>query len=248
MTAITHHSRQAHAVLNPPGLPAKQASLALSVSFDIYCRVMEPGKLIVLDVAAQTAEDKQEADLCALVARIADHDPTALEALYDNSAARLYGLARRITGDVGAAEEVVSDAYWQAWQQAGRYDAARGRVLAWLLTICRSRALDWRRRQDRAETHPEPERLRPDLYEEHNNPLDLLQTMQRDSQIHSALARLDDNARRLLALAFFQGLSHQEIAQQTGMPLGTVKTVLRKAMLVLKDDLILASVSPEDCP
>lgn len=222
--------------------------LALSGSFGIYWQAMESGKPSVLNVVTDTAAAEQEARLCALVARIAAHDPSALEALYDSSAARLYGLARRITGDVGAAEEVVSDAYWQAWQQAGRYDATRGRVLAWLLTICRSRALDWRRRRDQAETHPDPPQLRPDLYEGDNNPLDLLQALQRDSRVHAALARLDDTPRRLLALAFFQGLTHQEIAAQVDMPLGTVKTLLRKAMLVLKEDLILASVSPEDCP
>lgn len=201
----------------------------------------------MLGVTEATAHDRQESDLRALVARVADRDPAALEALYDSSAARLYGLARRITGETGAAEEVVADAYWQAWQQAGRYDVARGRVLAWLLTICRSRALDWRRRQDQAETHPEPERLRPDLYEGDNDPLDLLHAMQRASRVHNALARLDETPRRLLTLAFFQGLTHQEIAAHTGLPLGTVKTILRKTMLALKDDLILASVSPEDC-
>lgn len=201
----------------------------------------------MLGVTEATAHDRQESDLRALVARVADHDPAALEALYDSSAARLYGLARRITGETGAAEEVVADAYWQAWQQAGRYDVARGRVLAWLLTICRSRALDWRRRQDQAETHPEPERLRPDLYEGDNDPLDLLHAMQRASRVHNALTRLDETPRRLLTLAFFQGLTHQEIAAHTGLPLGTVKTILRKTMLALKDDLILASVSPEDC-
>lgn len=201
----------------------------------------------MLGVTEATAHDRQESDLRALVARVADHDPAALEALYDSSAARLYGLARRITGETGAAEEVVADAYWQVWQQAGRYDVARGRVLAWLLTICRSRALDWRRRQDQAETHPEPERLRPDLYEGDNDPLDLLHAMQRASRVHNALTRLDETPRRLLTLAFFQGLTHQEIAAHTGLPLGTVKTILRKTMLALKDDLILASVSPEDC-
>lgn len=206
---------------------------------------MSPGKPVVPSVAEEASP---EGGLCALVTRIANRDSAALEALYDLSAARLYGLARRITGEAGAAEEVVADTYWQIWQQADRYDATRGQVLAWLLTICRSRALDWRRRQDRAETHAEPERLRPDLYEGENNPVDLLHAMQRASRVHTALARLEETPRRLLTLAFFQGLTHQEISTQTGMPLGSVKTVLRKTMLVLREDLILAAVSPEDYP
>lgn len=250
MTAITQTGTDLDALLrlNRDNLAIPQPPLAGALRYDLYCPPMGPDKTVAYAVAEGAAEARQEAELCALVARIAAQDQAALETLYDYSSARLYGLARRITGEAGAAEEVVADAYWQIWQQAERYEATRGRVLAWMLTICRSRALDWRRRQDRSETHPEPERLRPDLYEDHNNPLDLMQAMQRDSRIHSALARLDEGARRLLALAFFQGLTHQEIAAQTGMPLGTVKTILRKAMLVLKDDLILASVSPEDCP
>lgn len=250
MTEITHTGTDLDVILrlNRGNLAGSQAPLAGLLGFDLYCGPMEPDKTVAHGVADGTAEDRQEADLRALVARIAAQDQAALEALYDHSSARLYGLARRITGDNAAAEEVVADAYWQIWQQAGRYEATRGRVLAWMLTICRSRALDWRRRQDQAEVHPEPEILRPDLYEDHNNPLDLMQAMQRDSRIHGALARLDEGARRLLALAFFQGLTHQEIAAHTGMPLGTVKTILRKAMQVLKDDLILASVTPEDCP
>lgn len=250
MTAITQTDTDLDAFLrlNRDNAALPQPPLAGPLRSVLYCPPMESDKTVAYAVADGTAEAKQDAELCALVARIAAQDEAALETLYDFSSARLYGLARRITGDAGAAEEVVADAYWQIWQQAARYDAARGRVLAWMLTICRSRALDWRRRQDQAEVHPEPEILRPDLYEDHNNPLDLMQAMQRDSRIHSALARLDEGARRLLALAFFQGLTHQEIAARTGMPLGTVKTILRKTMLVLKDDLILASVTPEDCP
>lgn len=228
-------------------LVTDHSPLAGLLGSDIYCPSMEPVKPAAYEISDETAEDRQEVELRALVMRIAAQDQAALETLYDHSGARLYGLARRITADNGAAEEVVADTYWQIWQQAARYDAARGRVLAWMLTICRSRALDWRRRQDRAEIHPEPEMLRPDLYEDHNNPLDLMQAMQRDSRVHSALARLDAGARHLLGLAFFQGLSHQEIAAVTGMPLGSVKTILRKSMQVLKRDLSLASVTPEDC-
>lgn len=194
----------------------------------------------------ETATDMQETYLCKLVARIANQDQAALGLLYDSSVQCVYGLARRITGEDSAAEEVVSDTYLQVWQQAGRYNAARGRVLAWLLMICRSRALDWRRRQDQALTHPEPEILRPDLYVGGNEPLDLLQAMQRASRVYTAIARLKETPRRLLTLAFFKGLTHQEIAACTGMPLGTIKTLLRKTMSILKQDLIQASVSTKD--
>lgn len=189
---------------------------------------MDTGPTPVATPLPETGDGQQEA-LRALLARLAGGETAALDALYDATAARLYAVAYRITRDAPAAEEVVSDVYLQLWQNAARYDAARGPVIAWLLVICRSCALDSLRRRDAAELHPEPEQLRPDLDRTDNDPLDDFAALERASRVHAALAVLDDQARQLLALAFFQGLSHQDIADRTGLPLGTVKTVLRSA-------------------
>ena len=194
-----------------------------------------------------TVEDTaaRETMLCALIARIAAGDEAALARFYDATAARVYALARCIVRETAAAEEIVSDVYLQAWQQAKRYDAARGRALAWLLVMCRSRALDHLRRQEPAQPHAAPENLRPDLYRDDNDPLELLLTLERGSRMHAALATLNEKARYLLALSFFRGLSHQEIADHTGLPLGTVKATIRRTMKQLKETLEGVSASLE---
>src|SRR5262252_2674734 len=100
------------------------------------------------------------------LAAIARRDESALAAFYDATISRVYGLALRITRQPESAAEVVSDVYFQVWREADRYDTGRGNVIAWLMTICRSRALDLLRRADEAETHPEPESLLPETAEQ----------------------------------------------------------------------------------
>ena len=187
--------------------------------------------------ALDTALATQDAHCCVLLAAIAEQDEGALAALYDATLSRVYGLALRITRKPEAAEEVVADVYLQVWRKATTYDAARGRALTWLLTICHSRALDQLRRKDEAEAHPEPETLRTDLANGDNDPLDLLQAFENQSAIYAALETLNPIQRQLIALAFFKGLSHQEAAEQSGLPLGTVKTHIRRALEQLRHAL-----------
>lgn len=192
------------------------------------------------DAASSTPpslDTAQDAHCCVWLAAIAQQDESALAALYDATLGRVYGLALRITRKPEAAEEVVADVYLQVWRKAATYDAARGRALTWLLTICHSRALDQLRRKDEAEAHPEPEALRPDLHEGDNDPLDLLQAIENQSVIYAALESLNPIQRQLIALAFFKGLSHQEAADQSGLPLGTVKTHIRRALEQLRQAL-----------
>lgn len=197
---------------------------------------MDTGPTIARTSSVKTTEPQQEL-LCSLLARVAAGETAALAALYDATAARVHAVALRITRDAGSAEEVVSDVYLQVWKTAARYDVARGPVIAWLLVICRSRALDHLRRRDDAELHPEPEQLRPDLDRSDSEPFDDFVALERSSRVHAAITLLDDKSKHLLALAFFQGLSHQEIADHTRLPLGSVKTVLRTAMLKLRATL-----------
>lgn len=192
-------------------------------------------------------EPSQQQVLDALIQRVGQHDDTAFARFYDLTVKRVYTLACKILRDPKAAEDVVADVYFQAWRRsAGHYDMARGHALAWLMTICRSRALDSLRRRDLAELHPVPEQLRPDLYRHDDNPLDLLLALERDSGVRAALTVLSEQERGMVSLAFFQGLSHQEIATQTGAPLGSVKTVLRRAMLILRDRLEPAVAGPPE--
>ena len=176
------------------------------------------------------------------IARVVDSDQTALGLLYENLVGEVYGLALRITRRVQLAEEVVQDTFWQVWRQAPRFDPERGSAKAWVMTIARSRALDALRRIELNECKLEPETLALLEASDDDIPPDLLVAMQQKHQLHTALASLDSMPRQLVSLAFFRGLSHDEIAGHTGLPLGTVKSHIRRALLTLQQ-LLTADVS-----
>lgn len=176
------------------------------------------------------------------VEAIAAGDTRALEALYRDTVGRVYGLALRIVRVHEAAEEVAEDVFVQVWRTAGRWDAARGAPLAWILTIARSRALDYLRRDEPAIAHPEPEMLaEPATGDFAGDPLDLLTATEARGEIARALGRLSALQRQLVALAFFKGLSHQEIAVHAGLPLGTVKTYIRRSLAILREAMAPAA-------
>lgn len=190
--------------------------------------------------------DADEPRLRAWIVAIGRGDEPALGALYDATLGRVYGYALRITRNVQLAEEVTEDAYWQVWRQALRFDPARGNAMAWLLTIVRSRALDALRRADPAEPCAEPEGLLAVDAVPGGDPHDLLAATRRDRALHAALAALEPLPRQLVALAFFRGLTHEEIAAQTTLPLGTVKSHIRRALAALKDALVGGHASLDD--
>ncbi|ATG89787.1 sigma-70 family RNA polymerase sigma factor [Methylomonas koyamae] len=171
-----------------------------------------------------------EAQLQSWIAAIVDQDQSALERLYDCLVEQVYGLALRITGRAQIAEEVAQDTFWQVWRQAPRFDPARGSVRAWVMTMARSRALDALRQLDSKQTELEEETLAALAAPAAQRPADLLGAVQQGHLLHAALAQLEPLPRQLLALAFFRGLSHDEIAESCGLPLGTVKSHIRRAL------------------
>lgn len=183
-----------------------------------------------------------EIQMQAWVTAIAEHDEQALAELYEETLTRVYGLALRITRSPQAAEEVSEDVYWQVWREAPRFDVQRGNVIAWLLTITRSRALDYLRKQDSAELCEESELLLMHESSYDGDPQDLLSATQTNHQLNQALQQLEPVQRQLVAMAFFRGLTHEEITTFTGMALGTVKSHIRRALKqlhdALKEDLI----------
>lgn len=187
--------------------------------------------------AVASADPAQEQRLAALVVRMDGGDQKALAALYDATSGRIYSMARGITRNNQCAEEVTEDVYWQAWRQALRFDPSRGNVMAWLLMLARSRALDHLRRADPAIPHPEPETLIADTPATHANPAEILSTTQAELCLNSAMQSLDAQPRQLIALAFYRGLTHEEIATQTQLPLGTVKSHIRRALTALRTHL-----------
>jgi RNA polymerase sigma-70 factor (ECF subfamily) len=188
---------------------------------------------------AEPEPDPQPEDqrLAYLLGRMARHDERSLADFYDATASRVYGLALRITRRAEAAEDVAAETYLQVWRDASRYESERGAVLAWLLTICRTRAIDWVRRRDKAQTVPDPDALRGEESGTAENPQDLLLHAERNSALHAALTELSALQRQLLSLAFFRGLTHEEIAAHASLPLGSVKTHIRKALTHLRTRL-----------
>lgn len=183
------------------------------------------------------AVDGGEEPLSALIARTANADARALAALYDGTAAHVHGVAMRILQDDGAAEEVTIDVYRQVWREAGRYDPERGRPLAWLLMLARSRAIDRRRSAalERARTESLADGM--PLPCGAPTPEESCALDERRRVVQGALARLAAEQRQVIELAYFGGLSQSEIATHLGEPLGTVKTRIRIGMVRLRDAL-----------
>ncbi|MEA3411179.1 MAG: sigma-70 family RNA polymerase sigma factor [Pseudomonadota bacterium] len=184
--------------------------------------------------ARPAAKGERESELLGeQMRRMANGDETALGELYDLTVNRVYALALRVTQRPEIAEEVVSDVYVQAWRSASRYDGTRGTVRGWLTMLCRSRAIDALRREgpDRAEEGRNVEDI-PGGAEFLQQ--DLIMALERSTAVHRAVAGLDETQRQLISLAFYRGLTHTELASYTGMPLGTVKTTLRRAYAALR--------------
>lgn len=180
------------------------------------------------------AKAATEIELQAWIRRVIRQDEAAFGKLYEACVSRVYGLALRITRNAAQAEEVAEDTFWQVWREAPRFDAARGTAMSWLLTIARSRALDSLRARDPAESVEDAEQLLDAQHANHTSPMDLMSATQSDHALHDALAQLDAQPRQLIALAFFKGLTHEEIAAHTGLPLGTVKSHIRRGINTLK--------------
>lgn len=170
----------------------------------------------------------------ASLERVARGDEDALGELYDHHGPLIYSLALRILGDAGEAQDVVQEVFAQVWRQAARYDEGRGNVAAWLVTVTRSRAIDrLRRRRSR------PEAPRDDLgwttLVDPADPVDdQLFTAARAAALRSAMDALPLLQRIAIELAFYDGLTHVEIAERLELPLGTVKTRIRQGLLKLR--------------
>lgn len=184
---------------------------------------------------AYAANPANEPALCAWIALVVSRDEAALGNLYEAMIGRVYGLALRITRHAQTAEEVAEDTFWQIWRQAPRFDPARGNATAWMLTMTRSRAIDALRRTDQAAGDAESGDSAADLAD---GPEERLASSEAGKQLDAALAGLEPLPRQLVALAFFRGLSHEEIATHTGLPLGTVKSHIRRALVRLRDTLL----------
>ena len=173
--------------------------------------------------------------LNASLVAVADRNRAEFESLYAATVERVLNLATRIVGDADAADDVASDVYLQVWRKAGDFDPDRGSAIAWIMTICRSRALDMLRRKSVAAGYQAEYEQQPATNDEECGPQDLLAATDRKSSVHAALKQLDVSERQLLALVYFRGYTHRELAAMTGQPLGTVKTRIRRTLIKVRD-------------
>ena len=195
-------------------------------------QVAEPTPLVLPDGAS---EGQSEAEL---MRQVAAGEIGGLETLYDRYHTMAYALALRITTETGLAEDVVQDSFLGVWRNAGRYAEDKGSVRGWLLAIVRHRAIDAMRRQragvvlgeEADEVLPAALTL-PDIWPEVAGRLDA-------QQVRRALTGLPPAQREVIELAYFDGLTQREIADQTRAPLGTVKSRMRLGMVALKEHLV----------
>ena len=163
-------------------------------------------------------------------------DQTAIGQLYDRFSGQMYGLAMRITGDATLAQDVVQEAFVGIWRHAARFDASRASARTWILSIAHNRSIDALRRRRPAQELPDPELpppaalTTPDIWGEVAGRMDA-------DQVRAAVMTLSPVQREAIALAYFSGLTQQEIADRTGAPLGTVKSRVRLGLLALREAL-----------
>jgi len=183
------------------------------------------------------SEPSQASDEASLGERLRQQDVSAFEELYDRHSRLIYALVLRIVQHSASAEEVAQDVFLQLWRNASQYDGARGAFLPWLVTMARNRALDHlrlkgerqRRREEQAEELP-PVVCAPDFDAG-------LDQERRAAKVRGLLAALEPRQRRAIELAYFEGLSHSEIAAALEEPLGTVKSWIRNGLGKLRQGL-----------
>jgi RNA polymerase sigma-70 factor (ECF subfamily) len=176
-----------------------------------------------------------------LLVRVAAQDQSALRELYNATAPRLMAVATRLLRDHAAAEDVLQDVFVTLWRRADRAPAAHTHPMAWLTAMVRNRAIDLMRRArpevplqwedaDGVEHHH-------DMADENSTPTALLDAAQSDARLGDCIGQLEDEPRQAVLLAYYEGLTHADLAQRLGRPLGTVKAWVRRSLTRLKDCL-----------
>lgn len=190
-------------------------------------------------VPVSPAGDDRSREQAGLLAALARGDKTALARLYDQLAKPLYSLAFRVTNDAGDAQDIVQDVFLQLWHKASVYQPGRGSVFGWAATLTRNRAIDRVRMSKRrtellAGAAPE---LQPAGAGMDTDAGDSLWLREKAGAVRSALTQLAPDQQKAIELAFFSGLTQQEIAARLDEPLGTVKARIRRGLLKLRETL-----------
>jgi RNA polymerase sigma-70 factor (ECF subfamily) len=197
----------------------------------------------VPDEPLATPQDERRAEDVALILRIREKDERAIEALYSRYSGPLYSLAYQVTGADRYAQEVVQEVFVAVWKDAGRYDPSRGALSSWLFALARHKAIDLVRKEANVRKHTADVDLE---FREADDDVDQEAWLRvRRDTVRAAITQLPEAQRTALELAFFGGLTHVEVAEKLGIPLGTAKTRIRTGLLKLRD-ILGPSVSETD--
>ena len=189
------------------------------------------------------AQAQRRAEDAALLTRIVARDEAAVEELYARYAGPLYSLAYQVTGAERFAQDVVQETFVAVWRDAVRFDPERGAVGPWLFSLARHKAIDLVRREQNVRKRTADVDLE---FEQADDDVDQEAWLRiRRERVRAAIEELTPLQREALELAFFGGLTHVEVAERLGIPLGTAKTRIRSALLRLRDVL---GDSPSDAP
>jgi RNA polymerase sigma-70 factor (ECF subfamily) len=179
-----------------------------------------------------SADAKETLSDARLILSVRLGDRQAMGELYDRYSSLIYSVALRVLSDSGAAEDILQEVFMQLWRRPAAFDAARGSLPAWLAVIARNRAIDAiRKRKPEANIEDVIVSVEPDLAGE-------AERKRAAEQIRRTLDQMPDLQRSALEMAFFEGLTHLEIAAKTGTPLGTIKTRIRTALTNLRTALV----------
>ena len=181
---------------------------------------------------AAMAENPDE-QLMALIDRVAERDESALKTLYDLTSGKLYGLSMRVVRNNEWAEDALQDTFLQIWRNAPDYRASLSPPMAWLGLIVRSRSLDLLRRRKAAREHLTDEideTMADTMAGDSPNPMDTSLASEQAWALHQCLGKLENKQREVVSLAYLRDLSHGELAEQLKLPLGTVKTWIRRGL------------------
>jgi RNA polymerase sigma-70 factor (ECF subfamily) len=175
-----------------------------------------------------------------LLGRVAQGDQKAFAALYDEISPRVFGLVRRLLVDHSQSEEVTQEVFLEIWQNATRYEPAKGGALTWVLTMAHRRAVD-RIRASQASRNRDLKIGVRDFVADYDNVADTVEVTIESERVKEAMSQLTELQRQAVTLAYYGGYSHSEVSEMLKVPIGTVKTRLRDGMIRLRDELGVAS-------
>lgn len=185
--------------------------------------------------AAPSSPQAARAILVEALVRTGEEDRDAFRTVYRLTSAKLFGICLRICEDRQGAEDVLHDVYLTIWHRAGAYQPGRASPISWLATIARNRAIDWRRAQGTRRAVGLDEA--PDIADSTPDALATMESGQDADRLHACLARLEERQKTSIRTAFFDGVTYAELAERAGVPLGTMKSWVRRGLARLKDCL-----------